>query len=503
LPKAVIPNKDEIIREYATTEGDTGSPEVQVALLTARINHLTEHLKTHKKDHHSRRGLLMLVGQRRRLLELPAEDRHRAVPLADPATRTPPLAPPDAGSPRGPASSVSTRSTPHSRRRLAVSCQWRRLTRKTLSPHHWELDPDEPDADLHASTSAPANPAPEGGTQPMGKLGTHEASATIGDAEIRFETGKTAGQAGGAVVATSARPSCTPPPPLEPAEGAPRLLPAHRRLRGEDVRRGQDPRRLLQARGPPERGRDPHLPPRRPPDAPDVRRRAAQRDPDPHHRAVGRPGAHPRRPRDQRRVDGDDAGRHPVRRPRRRPAHGDGPRRQLEAVPDLRVPREEAVFDLVVAGRLNEASGEIDILMVEAEATENAVRRSRWAPPSRPRRSSARRSRSRKQYLKQLCDLQLELARRGRHAKDAGRLPAVPRLRAEGLRRRRARGRRATCGRNLRRRPLDKATRNERKVAELREAAIDAPSPTPATSRSPTSSSRARPRTPSAPSRRS
>jgi small subunit ribosomal protein S15 len=68
LPKAVIPNKDEIIREYATTEGDTGSPEVQVALLTARINHLTEHLKTHKKDHHSRRGLLMLVGQRRRLL---------------------------------------------------------------------------------------------------------------------------------------------------------------------------------------------------------------------------------------------------------------------------------------------------------------------------------------------------------------------------------------------------------------------------------------------------
>jgi small subunit ribosomal protein S15 len=68
VAKAVLPNKDEIIREYATHEGDTGSPEVQVALLTARINHLTEHLRTHKKDHHSRRGLLMLVGQRRRLL---------------------------------------------------------------------------------------------------------------------------------------------------------------------------------------------------------------------------------------------------------------------------------------------------------------------------------------------------------------------------------------------------------------------------------------------------
>ena len=54
--------------EYATHEGDTGSPEVQVAVLTKRINDLTEHLKTHKKDHHSRRGLLMMVGHRRNLL---------------------------------------------------------------------------------------------------------------------------------------------------------------------------------------------------------------------------------------------------------------------------------------------------------------------------------------------------------------------------------------------------------------------------------------------------
>jgi small subunit ribosomal protein S15 len=60
--------KSELITRYATHEGDTGSPEVQVALLTARINELTEHLREHKKDHHSRRGLLMLVGQRRRLL---------------------------------------------------------------------------------------------------------------------------------------------------------------------------------------------------------------------------------------------------------------------------------------------------------------------------------------------------------------------------------------------------------------------------------------------------
>ncbi len=61
--------KKSIIDEYAVTEGDTGSPEVQVAILTKRINDLTEHLKTHKHDHHSRRGLLLLVGRRRRLLK--------------------------------------------------------------------------------------------------------------------------------------------------------------------------------------------------------------------------------------------------------------------------------------------------------------------------------------------------------------------------------------------------------------------------------------------------
>jgi small subunit ribosomal protein S15 len=57
-----------IIQDYGTHPTDTGSPEVQVALLTERINHLTEHLRTHKKDHHSRRGLMMMVGKRRRLL---------------------------------------------------------------------------------------------------------------------------------------------------------------------------------------------------------------------------------------------------------------------------------------------------------------------------------------------------------------------------------------------------------------------------------------------------
>jgi len=64
-----LDKRKEIISNYNTHDKDTGSPEVQVALLSARIEYLTEHFKVHKKDHHSRRGLLKLVGQRRRLLE--------------------------------------------------------------------------------------------------------------------------------------------------------------------------------------------------------------------------------------------------------------------------------------------------------------------------------------------------------------------------------------------------------------------------------------------------
>ena len=63
-----VETKKKIIAEYGTSEGDTGSPEVQIALLTQRIKDLTEHSRTHKHDHHSRRGLLLLVGQRKRML---------------------------------------------------------------------------------------------------------------------------------------------------------------------------------------------------------------------------------------------------------------------------------------------------------------------------------------------------------------------------------------------------------------------------------------------------
>ena len=74
--------KQKIIGEYATADGDTGSPEVQIALQSHRISHLTEHLKEHKHDHHSRRGLLLLVGRRRRLLDYLARtdiERYRSL----------------------------------------------------------------------------------------------------------------------------------------------------------------------------------------------------------------------------------------------------------------------------------------------------------------------------------------------------------------------------------------------------------------------------------------
>jgi small subunit ribosomal protein S15 len=85
LPMALaLVRKKGLIEQYRTHEGDTGSPEVQIALLTERINGLTEHFKAHTKDHHSRRGLLMLIGKRRGLLEyLRGKDAERYRALID------------------------------------------------------------------------------------------------------------------------------------------------------------------------------------------------------------------------------------------------------------------------------------------------------------------------------------------------------------------------------------------------------------------------------------
>lgn len=81
-PAANLPPKGDTIAKFKRSDHDTGSPEVQIALLSDRINHLTDHLKIHKKDHHSRRGLLMLVGRRRRFLDYLADidvERYRTV----------------------------------------------------------------------------------------------------------------------------------------------------------------------------------------------------------------------------------------------------------------------------------------------------------------------------------------------------------------------------------------------------------------------------------------
>ena len=86
--------KGKIISEYRTHETDTGSPEVQVALLTSRITELTEHFKTHTKDHHSRRGLLKLVGQPPPPARLPEGEGCRALPLDHRAPRDPQVVPP-------------------------------------------------------------------------------------------------------------------------------------------------------------------------------------------------------------------------------------------------------------------------------------------------------------------------------------------------------------------------------------------------------------------------
>jgi small subunit ribosomal protein S15 len=80
----IVADRRSLVEQFSRHEGDTGSPEVQVALLSARINHLTEHLKVHKKDKHSRRGLMLLVGQRRRLLNfLQRKDINRYRALVD------------------------------------------------------------------------------------------------------------------------------------------------------------------------------------------------------------------------------------------------------------------------------------------------------------------------------------------------------------------------------------------------------------------------------------
>ena len=134
--------KNKIIKEYATAEGDTGSPEVQIAVLTKRISDLTEHLKVHKHDHHSRRGLLIMNGRRRRLLNYLRKTDIRAVPVADRATR------PSAVIGRGRAGRLARRS-PDAQPDLGTPLVWgaagdRRPTWPVLGSGLRVIHPDNP-----------------------------------------------------------------------------------------------------------------------------------------------------------------------------------------------------------------------------------------------------------------------------------------------------------------------------------------------------------------------
>ena len=160
--------KSELIGKYGRADGDTGSTEVQVALLTERINELTEHLRTHSKDHHSRRGLLMLVGKRRRAAPLPRAHRPRALPRARRRPRPAPMI--EAGRRRRPTSPCATRTATRSRSPTSRAEGPARLLPARLQPglHRPALDlPGGPAARSRSGTSrssgsASTTPCPQG-----------------------------------------------------------------------------------------------------------------------------------------------------------------------------------------------------------------------------------------------------------------------------------------------------------------------------------------------------
>ena len=265
--------KQKIVKEYATKKDDTGSPEVQIALLTERINGLTEHFKTHKKDNHSRRGLLKMVSLRRRLLDHVKAERRGALPEDHRASGNPPLAG-RAARPRG------------CSRCLMKMAMWagfreRKLRRSTLF--------DNEKRDTKCST-------------------TQRVEIEWGGRKLSLETGRMARQADAAVVRPVRRDQRAGDRGRREKRAARhRLLPADRQLPGEDLRRRQDPRRLFQARGPPEREGDADLAPDRPADPAAVRRGLQARDAGGRHRALARHGERSRHRRPGRRLRGADA----------------------------------------------------------------------------------------------------------------------------------------------------------------------------------------------------
>ena len=223
-------DKARIVGQYQRAKGDTGSPEVQIALLTERINVLTDHFKANVKDFHSRRGLLHDGEPAPQPARLPEAQQHRDLPLADRAprpaqvrTRTrhrSPATPPRSA--RGVFRCAGPDLPPR-----GSAARSRRRTRPREQDEHREIHQE--DVSVRPAPGHPRNrrDRPPGRRRRARHHGRHR-----GPRHLRR-------------------------PPRR--EARPGLLPADRRLPGEDLRRGPHPRRLLQARGPPLREGDPHL----------------------------------------------------------------------------------------------------------------------------------------------------------------------------------------------------------------------------------------------------
>ena len=288
------PDKAKVIAENQRGKGDTGSPEVQIALLTARINGLTDHFKTNVKDHHSRRGLLRMVSRRRKLLDYLKSRNADSLPHADRQAR--------------PAQVIT------------VAARVAQTSRDCTSPN--------------ASGRACRTARPLSFMEPRQCPTAIKKSIQYGQHTLTLETGEIARQAGGAVLASLGDSvvlvTCVA---AKTAKARPGLLPADRRLPGEDLRRGQDPRRLLQARRPSVGEGDPDLAPDRPSAAAALPGRLLQRRADRRDRDVGRSGNRSRHSGDDRRLRGGRALRHSVRGPDRRRARRLR-RRPVRAQPD-------------------------------------------------------------------------------------------------------------------------------------------------------------------------
>ena len=353
------------------TEGDTGSPEVQVALLTHRITDLTEHLKEHKHDHHSRRGLLLLVGQRRRLLELPGEEGHQPLPVAHRAARPAPIARHrGAASGSGPGRSCAyLRARQHRRqlntqpltsarttdergdakrpgRRPVLGSGFRIAAPAVASPRA-SIEDRHPGSSRLAVVTLPEG-YPVSGSTSVPMEGADFAEAVIDNGSFGTRTDplrdRPSGPAGRRLRRRLPRrrhDGAVGHHGQQEAQGPVRLLPVDGGRRGADVRRGPHPRLVLPPGGPSVRGGHPDLPADRPPAAPVVRQGPAQRDPGRHHGPGAQPRPPVRRRRDQRRVDVDPDRRPAVLRPdRRHPRRAD--RRPVGRVPDAHRARGRA-----------------------------------------------------------------------------------------------------------------------------------------------------------------